>query len=130
MTGYPLASVLAEKLVTMLELREANTRDRDVGDIIRIIDTHPIDSDGLRAACTATAVYRGVTLGILAQHTSALAERRQAPWSRWRARMGLHDALPESVHDALVRVVQFADPVLDGSIRSATWDPENMRWQR
>jgi len=128
-TGYPLASVLAEKLVTMLELRGANTRDRDVGDIVRIIDTHRIDSDELLAACTATTVYRGVALGTLADHTSVLAERRQAPWSRWRARMGLHDALPESVQDALERVVQFAGPVLDGIIRSATWDPVDGRWQ-
>ena len=129
-TGYPLASVLAEKLVTMLELREANTRDRDVGDIVRIIDTHPVDSDDLRAACEATAAYRGVTLDLLARHTGALAERRQAPWSRWRARMGLHDVLPESVHHALQRVAQFADPVLEGSVRAATWDHVHQRWQR
>ena len=30
----------------------------------------------------------------------------------------------------LERVVQFSDPVLDGSIRSATWGPANRRWQR
>ena len=129
-TGYPLVSVLAEKLITMLELREANTRDRDIGDIVRIIDTHPLDSDELRAACEATAAYRRVDLDLLAGHTGALAQRRQAPWSRWRARMGLHDVLPDSVDDALERVVAFADPVLDGSMRAARWDHEHGRWQR
>jgi predicted nucleotidyltransferase component of viral defense system len=32
--GYSLASVLAEKLVTMLEFADANTRDRDIGDVV------------------------------------------------------------------------------------------------
>ena len=73
-TGYPLVSVLAEKRITMLELREANTRDRVIGDIVRIIDTHPLDSDELRAACEATAAYRRVDLDLLAGHTGALAQ--------------------------------------------------------
>lgn len=129
LTGYPLASVLAEKLVTMLELREANTRDRDIGDIVRIIDTHPIDSDELRAGCEATAAYRGVQLDRLAGHVNELAVRRQAPWSRWRNRMGLQAALPDAVRDALDRVTQFADPVLEGAVHAATWNPASGRWQ-
>lgn len=128
-TGYPLPSVLAEKLVTMLELREANTRDRDIGDIVRIIDTHPVDSDELRAGCKATAAYRGVSLTSLAGHVNELAVRQQVPWSRWRNRMGLQAELPEAVRDALDRVAQFADPILEDTVQAATWDPESGRWQ-
>lgn len=52
--GYPLVTVLAEKLVTMIDLADANTRDRDVGDVYRIIHTHAVDGDELHAACHAT----------------------------------------------------------------------------
>lgn len=129
-SGYPLATVLAEKLVTMLELREANTRDRDIGDIVRIIDTHAIHSDELRAGCEATAAYRGVQLDTLAMYTTELASRRQETWLRWRSRMGLETELPEAIGEALVRITRFADPVLQGVIPASTWDPVDQRWQR
>ena len=58
--GYPLPTVLAEKLITMMELGEGNTRDRDIGDVVRITGAHPIDAEELRSACEATAAYRQV----------------------------------------------------------------------
>lgn len=102
MSGYPLASVLAEKLVTMLEFRQANTRDRDVGDIVRIIATHTIDCDELLSACRASARYRDIHLEPLAPTVSGLATRRQASWSRWRVRMGLQDERESSHLVAMV----------------------------
>jgi predicted nucleotidyltransferase component of viral defense system len=129
MLGYPLASVLAEKIVTMMELREANTRDRDVGDIVRVLDTHSIKSDDLFSAITATAAYRNVSVRTLASCVPDLATRRQVPWLRWRNRMGLDNALPEQFQEAIEQVVAFADPIIDGSIGNKTWDPQSQAWR-
>lgn len=128
-TGYPLPAVLAEKLVTMLELAEGNTRDRDVGDVVRIIATHPIDAEELRAACEATAAYRGVQLQPLAAMTTSLAQRRQNAWLRWLRRAHLEDELPDRFSEALQHVVEFADPVLGGAVTAATWRPADRTWQ-
>ena len=35
--GYPLATVIAEKLSTAIELGDLNTRDRDYGDLYRLL---------------------------------------------------------------------------------------------
>lgn len=126
--GYPLASVLAEKLVTMVELAGANTRDRDVGDIVRIVRTHAIVADELHAACRATASYRQVELQPLAPLLGGLAPRRQGPWAQWRQRTGLETELPERFEDALQVVFGFADPVLSGAVTGGTWDPHRQTW--
>lgn len=126
--GYPLVSVLAEKLVTMLELGNANTRDRDFGDVGRIIRVHPLDGGELEAACRATADYRAIELQPLRFVLTDLAERRQVGWSRWLARTGLADDLPARFADALDEVMAFADPVLEGRVRDANWDPAEGTW--
>lgn len=129
LVGYPLASVLAEKLVTMLELRDANTRERDVGDIVRIARSHQIDGRDLAAACRATADYRDVPLEPLRSVLVDLAQRRQAAWSRWLDRYGLGDELPASFAGALEEVIAFADPVLDGHVDDAVWNPGERHWR-
>lgn len=129
-TGYPLSTVLAEKLVTMVELGEGNTRDRDVGDVVRITGAHHIDADELRSACKATADYRRVRLRPLAPAIAVLGQRRQAPWNRWLQRAHLQDELPERFAEALQHVVDFADPIIHGTVTAATWSPERRRWER
>ena len=127
-TGYPLPAVLAEKLITMVELGEGNTRDRDIGDVVRITGTHPIDAEQLRSACEATATYRQVQLEPLATLVGALGQRRQDPWARWLRRVHLEDELPGSFADALQQVIDFADPILDGTLSAATWLPQYREW--
>ena len=127
-TGYPLPAVLAEKLITMVELGEGNTRDRDIGDVVRITGTHPIDAEQLRSACEATAAYRQVQLEPLATLVGALGQRRQDPWARWLRRVHLEDELPGSFADALQQVIDFADPILDGTLSTATSLPQDREW--
>ena len=128
-TGYPLPAVLAEKLVTMVELGEGNTRDRDVGDVVRITGAHRIDADELRSACEATAAYRRVRLDPLAPMMGALGQQRQSAWTRWLRRVQLEDELPSRFAEALQQVIEFADPILDSTVTAATWLPQDRRWE-
>lgn len=60
--GYPLAMVYAEKIVTMLERGEANTRWRDFADVYLLCARHGADGDELVAAMEAVAKHRGAPL--------------------------------------------------------------------
>ena len=58
--GYPLATVLAEKIVTMIERGAATTRERDFADVVVLSRHHQIAASELLAAVTATAEHRHV----------------------------------------------------------------------
>ncbi|WP_277754280.1 nucleotidyl transferase AbiEii/AbiGii toxin family protein [Streptomyces sp. N1] len=60
--GYPLATVIAEKLSTAMPLGDLNTRDRDYGDLYRLLTLNDLDGQELTTALTATATHRGITL--------------------------------------------------------------------
>ena len=55
--GYPIETVLAEKLVTAIELGRANTRVRDFADIHLLTGTQALQCGELRDALTATANF-------------------------------------------------------------------------
>jgi hypothetical protein len=53
--GYPHATVIAEKLSTAVSLGDLNTRDRDYGDLCRLLNLNDLDGQELTTALTATA---------------------------------------------------------------------------
>ncbi len=127
--GYPLETVLAEKLGTMIDRGDTNTRDRDFADVALLIGRHPIGSAALGAALGATARHRGVTLRPIAEVLVNLAEDRQASWERFVDRAGLAAAVPSSFAEVVARVVAFADPILGGAAPAQTWLPGAATWQ-
>ena len=58
--GYPVETVLAEKITTAIDLADANTRVRDFVDIYTVTGSHTIPHAPMHAALLATAEYRGV----------------------------------------------------------------------
>ena len=60
LVGYPMATVLAEKIVTMIDRGDTTTRDRDFADVYLLSGRHPIPGAELAAAI---AVDRGAPLG-------------------------------------------------------------------
>lgn len=50
--GYPLATVIAEKLSTAVSLGDPNTRDRDYGDLYRLLTLNDLDGQELTTALT------------------------------------------------------------------------------
>jgi predicted nucleotidyltransferase component of viral defense system len=110
--GYPIAMVLAEKLVTMVERGEANTRWRDFADVYRLVGDSTVAAAELRQAVEAVATFRGVRLRPLAGLLDTLAPQAQGRWAAWRSKQQLDEVVPEQFADVLEAVVRFADQYL------------------
>lgn len=114
--GYPLATVIAEKLSTAIELGSLNTRERDYGDIYRLASLHPFAGGELAAALSATATHRRTELrplSISLEHPPEFADLRQSSYAAWRRRQGMAAAhYPEAFADVVAHVIAFSDPLL------------------
>ena len=129
MIGYPLETVLAEKLVTMMARGDTTTRDRDFADVWLLTGHHRIGREQLREAITATAHHRDVALAPLGDVLSRLATDRQDNWRRYTTRTGLDGGVPATLAEVIADIAAFVDPVLDATPGSdASWDPTTRRW--
>jgi hypothetical protein len=127
--GYPLETVVAEKLTTAIALGDANTRDRDYADLYRLITLHAIAGDSARTALDRTAIHRGVRLAPLSEVVRTLPERRQGSYRAWRGKQG-PDAVnyPDNFAETVALVCRFADPLLAAEIANSIWDPTAKSW--
>jgi hypothetical protein len=127
--GYPLATVLAEKLSTAIELGDLNTRDRDYGDLYRLLRTNTIDASEAASALQATAAYRGIKLRRLGSVVSELPQQRQPSYTAWLRRQGAAAAsYPVDFADAVATIASFVDPLISGDASNKTWNPDQSRW--
>ena len=127
--GYPIATVIAEKLSTAIALGDLNTRDRDYADLHQLITRHHFDGTELTTALRKTAVHRGIQLRPLSEAISDLPTRRQAPYTAWRRRQG--EAArnhPESFAEVAATVTTFGDPLTAGEAQGLTWHPDSKAW--
>jgi len=116
--------VLAEKLVTAIELERANTRVRDFVDIFLLTGTQTLQCGSLRDALLATAGFRGTALIPLAEVTERFGELRDSTYVAYREGLGGAGAsLPERFSETVAAVVGFVDPVLDGIDAENAWNP-------
>jgi hypothetical protein len=130
--GYPLATVIAEKPSTAVSLGDLNTRDRDYGDLYRLLtlsDLSDLSGQELTTALTATAVHRGITLKPLSTAISDLGERRQTSYTAWRRRQGAAaTGYPERFTEVVRQVTTFADTLLNGGAITLTWNAATLTW--
>ncbi|WP_020578789.1 nucleotidyl transferase AbiEii/AbiGii toxin family protein [Actinopolymorpha alba] len=127
--GYPLPMVIAEKTVTVLERAESNTRWRDFADLLTISARHEMTAVDLRTALETVAAYRRVSLRPLLPTLTAMPAMAQAKWSSWRRRHTHTHDLPVQLHDALIAIASFTDPVLGAMLtQDARWDPRRRIW--
>jgi len=127
--GYPLATVIAEKLTTAISLGDLNTRDRDYADLYRLLGLNDLDGDELATALAVTAAHRHITLEPLTGILTDLADRRQNSYAAWRRRQGpAADAYPKRFTDVVGQVTAFADPLLTGAAATRTWNAETRTW--
>jgi hypothetical protein len=126
MMSYPLESVIAEKADTMMFLGDANTRDRDYGDVYLLSEIHPVEAEPLRQALHTVAEHRHHEVRPLGPLLETLRETRQQPWEAFRARVGLI-GLPERFSDVVDSVVDFIDGLQDENV--SRWNPVKRRWE-
>jgi hypothetical protein len=124
--GYPLESVIAEKADTMMFLGDANTRDRDYGDVYLLSGIHPVEAEPLRQALRAVAEHRQHKVRPLGPLLETLRESRQQPWEAFRTRAGL-PGLPEHFADVVNAVVDFIDGLQTAEI--SLWNPAKRGWE-
>jgi hypothetical protein len=130
MHGYPIETVLAEKICTAIALGEANTRVRDYADIYTLIGKHDVTYATLRTALEATAAYRQLTLVPMSTVVGALGTLRQSPYQAFRRRLGVDGShLPPEFSQVVSGIVAFADPLSTGLPERALWHPAEMQWQ-
>ena len=126
--GYPLETVLAEKIVTMIDRGDATTRDRDFADVYVLTGRHVVEAETFAAALRATAGHRGSDLRSLRSALVNLASARTDGVGTVCVRAGLTEIVPASYADTIEAVAAFADPILADAVRLGTWDPTNRRW--
>lgn len=126
--GYPLASVLAEKIVTMIDRASTTTRDRDFADVYLLTRRHSIGAGELAAAIAATGAHRESDLLPIQEILVELGRLRQPDWSRFIERSGLSEAVPAILADVIDAVAHFADPILTGEVVDGEWNPATRRW--
>ncbi len=124
--GYPLESVIAEKADTMMLLGDANTRDRDYGDVYLLSEIHSVGAQSLRRELNRVAEHRGHEVRPLGPLLETLRESRQQPWEAFRARAGL-PGLPNHFSDAVDVVVAFVDGVQAPG--ASLWNPITGQWE-
>ncbi len=124
--SYPLESVIAEKADTMMFLGDANTRDRDYGDVYLLSEIHSVEAEPLRQALRTTAEHRHHEIRPLGPLLETLRETRQQPWEAFRARVGL-TGLPERFSDVVDGVVDFVDGMQAENV--SRWNPVERRWE-
>lgn len=128
--GYPLATVIAEKLLAAVSMGDLNTRDRDYADLYRLASVNNLDGSELTRALAATAAHRGITVRPLSGLISQLPARRQRSYESWLRRQGLvATSYPEQFLEVVELVVDFADPLLGQQAIHGTWVAANRRWE-
>lgn len=128
--GYPVETVLAEKLATAIQLGAANTRVRDWADLYTLTDTHQLRHQDVREALLATVRFRGAMLVPLSEAVGRLVALRSSAYDAYRAGLGpAGHHLPEEFGDLVDAVVAFADPLNREANNDQLWNPDRRRWE-
>jgi hypothetical protein len=128
--GYPIETVLAEKISTAVSLGEANTRVRDYVDLYTLTGRHELSYEAVQAALDATANHRDVRLVPLSEVVGEFSTVRQSAYNAFRRRLGPDgDHLPTELQEIVLAVEAFIDPLVTGDVGEGGWVPSARRWE-
>lgn len=126
--AYPIERVLAEKIATMIERGELNTRDRDFADVWILSRVHRIAAVGLLSTLQVVAAHRGHQLLPLSRALAHMPDRQRS-YDALRRRASFTIAPPGRWTDLLAQVIAFVDPLLDDQADGLSeWEPQTRRW--
>jgi hypothetical protein len=104
--GYPIETILAEKLSTAIALGPANTRVREYVDIHTLTGRHSVAHRVVRDALLATAAFRGTELVPLSATIDYIVELRGQACVAYRGRLGAAGRhLPDDLGTVVTEVV-------------------------
>ncbi len=127
--GYPLETVLAEKISTAISLGPANTRVRDYADMYMLTGNHDLTHATARAALVATCLHRGTDVVELSTAIGDVVGLRDRTYTAYRTGLGRDSAkLPEDFDTVVNMVVAFADPLATEAAPSTTWRGATRQW--
>lgn len=128
--GYPIETVLAEKIATAIELGAASTRVRDWADIYTLTGKQTVTFTAAHEALRATCAFRGTAFVRLSLAIGALVQLRSSTYDAYRRGLDPDgDRLPKRFEEVVEAVVAFADPLIDDASASDRWDPESRLWK-
>jgi predicted nucleotidyltransferase component of viral defense system len=127
--GYSREMVLAEKIVTVFQRGQTNTRWRDFGDIYQLTRRYAFRASDVWRAMQTVAEFRDIELSGLDEILDGFAAIGQPRWVSWRTRLQLTETLPADFRDTLEVLRAFADPILTrAATSSAMWNPDLGAW--
>lgn len=123
--GYPLETIIAEKLHAVRQFGMDNTRHKDLYDLWRIQDGYTLQGGSVALAVERTFEHQG---SIIAPDLPGLSEtyvsRNKGAWPAFLRKNGLVLDVPFEQVAAELRY--FADPIMEaanGRMRLGTWTP-------
>lgn len=129
--GYPIETVLAEKIAAAIRLGPANTRVRDYADIYTLIGLHGLAHATTREALPATAAFRGTDVVPLSSVVEDLVDLRRRTYAAYRAHLGPDGTnLPTDFGEVVAAVTAFADRLAGPAPTALTWHPLTRSWSR
>jgi len=127
--GYPIETVLAEKISTAIALGSANTRVRDYADVYTLTGNRNIDHAVAREALLATSNHRGADVVALSSAIGDFVGLRARAYAAYRTRLGPDGTkLPEDFAMVVSAVVLFADRLAEEAPSTTRWDGTTRQW--
>lgn len=127
--GYPLDTVLAEKIATAIELGDASTRIKDYVDVWGLTERHAFSSEQVSRALFTTAAHRDVEVVPLSDVLTDFASVRARGYDAYRSSLGPDgQALPATFAEVVRAVSHFADRLARDTGHDSQWDPAQRRW--
>lgn len=127
--GNPLETVIAEKVVTILQRGSTSTRWRDYMDIRSIARAYAFTAGELWIAAKAVGDFRGVKLESISPYLADYDDAAQGKWVAWRRKGQLEELCLPTLRGQLAEIVAFIDPVLVGTqTDDSTWNPYSYSW--
>jgi hypothetical protein len=132
MLGYPVETVLAEKLCTAITLGAANTRIRDYADVYTLITRHSLRFEEVKAAFDATATYRAAQIEPFAEAVRGFTDLRSNSYRIYRTNLATQgEHLPPQLGEVVALIASFVAPLIERDAPvPAQWNPTTRHWVR
>jgi hypothetical protein len=127
--GYPIETVLSEKISTAITLGSANTRVRDYVDVYMLTGSRNINHAVAREALLATSNHRGADVVALSSALGDFVGLRGRAYAAYRTGLGPDGTrLPEDFGMVVNAVVVFADRLAKEAPATTRWDASTRQW--